>query len=234
MGLTYTKTLGYSPEGLSVSMVKSQGVLPLCTYPTQGGFVTAERKNRRKIAVLSVASLALLAAVGGGVTYAVYNTQANNEIAAGTTQANVSPAADMKTLPPEVATPNEEGVQKVETSYDVDKVEKLDKGIADYAKKANLADEAKKAITSTDQSTVTGITTKSSFGALEFYVTVKDGTSIAEAQAVTDKLADWARSNVKTDAWKSDPSNARVQVTALLPSGEGLAVSGVSLFEERK
>ena len=71
-------------------MVKSQGVLPLRTYSTQGGFVTTERKNRRKIAVLSVASLALLAAVGGGVTYAVYNTQANNEIAAGTTQATTN------------------------------------------------------------------------------------------------------------------------------------------------
>lgn len=168
------------------------------------------------------------------MTYAVYNTQANNAIAAGTTQANVSPAADMKTLPPEAATPNEEGVQKVETSYDVDKVEKLDKSIDDYAKKANLADEAKKAITSTDQSTVTGITAKSSFGALEFHVTVKDGTTVAEAQTVTDKLADWAKSNVKTEVWKSDPSNARVLVTALLPSGEGLSSSGVWLNEEGK
>ncbi len=183
--------------------------------------MTTERKNRRKIAAISVASLALLAAVGGGVTYAVYNTQANNAIAATDTTTQTS---SVQTVSEKSKV--EEGLDTDRPSYDVDKLEVLNKSIENYAKKGNLAEEAKKALANDK---VTKVTTESDFGALKFKVTVKDGTTQEQAQGIVDNLADWAKSNVKTEAWKSDPSNARVQVTALLPDGKAIATNGVFL-----
>lgn len=183
--------------------------------------MTTERKNRRKIVVISVASLALLAAVGGGVTYAVYNTQANNAIAATDTTAQTS---NVQTVSEKSKV--EEGLDTDRPSYDVDKLDALNKSIESYAKKDNLAEEAKKALAGDK---VSKVTTESDFGALKFKVTVKDGTTQEQAQGIADKLTDWAKGSVETGAWKSDPGNARVLVTALMPDGKAVAANGVFL-----
>lgn len=183
--------------------------------------MTTERKNKRRIAAVSVASLALLAAVGGGVTYAVYSTQASNAIAATGTATQTS---SVQTVSEKSKV--EEGLDTDRPSYDVDKLEVLNKSIENYARKGNLAGGAKKALANDK---VAKVVTESDFGALRFKVTVKDGTTQEQAQGITDRLSDWAKSNVKTGAWKSDPGNARVLVTALLPDGRAVATSGVFL-----
>lgn len=182
--------------------------------------MTTERKNRRKIVAISVASLALLAAVGGGATYAVYNMQANNAIAATDTTTQTSSVQTVSEK-----SKIEEGLD-TRQSYDVDKLEALNKSVEDYAKKGNLAEEAKKALAGDK---VTKVTTESDFGALKFKVTVKEGTTQEQAQGIADKLTDWAKGSVETGAWKSDPGNARVLVTALLPDGKAIATNGVFL-----
>ena len=108
----------------------------------------------------------------------------------------------------------------------MDKLEALNKSVENYANKGNLAEEAKKALAGDK---VSKVSTESDFGALKFKVTVKDGTTQEQAQGIADKLTDWAKGSVETGAWKSDPGNARVLVTALLPDGKAIATNGVFL-----